>query len=79
MAKSENSVGKAEGRDFVKIADRREGIRAAFAKAGPGDIVLLLGKGHESCILYGDHTLPWDERDVARELLAELGFAAALA
>lgn len=77
IAEGALAAGKTEGPDFAKIADRRDGIRAALAKAGPGDIVLLLGKGHESCIIYGDHTLPWDEREVARELLAELGFQSA--
>jgi UDP-N-acetylmuramoyl-L-alanyl-D-glutamate--2,6-diaminopimelate ligase len=37
-------------------------------------MVLLLGKGHEGCIFYADHALPWDEAAVAREVLREMGY-----
>ncbi len=67
-------LGKKEGRDYVCIADRRQAIRRAFEHARPGDLVLLLGKGHEGCIFYADHALPWDEAGVARELLREMGY-----
>jgi UDP-N-acetylmuramoyl-L-alanyl-D-glutamate--2,6-diaminopimelate ligase len=66
-------AGKREGEGYLKIADRTDAIRAAFQRAQPGDIVLLLGKGHESCILYAQR-VPYDEREVARQLLAELGY-----
>jgi UDP-N-acetylmuramoyl-L-alanyl-D-glutamate--2,6-diaminopimelate ligase len=36
--------------------------------------VLLLGKGHEGSIIYGDHSLPWDEAAEARKALAALGY-----
>ena len=66
--------GKREGREYLRIADRAAAIRAALAHAAPGDIVLLLGKGHEDGIIYADHTLPWDEAGEARQALAELGW-----
>jgi UDP-N-acetylmuramoyl-L-alanyl-D-glutamate--2,6-diaminopimelate ligase len=68
-------AGKQEGRDYLKIADRAEALRAALGQAQPGDIVLLLGKGHESNILY-EHgrTQPWSERAEAEQALHELGF-----
>jgi len=53
------------------IVDRRQAIAAAFDAARPGDTVLLAGKGHEHCIIVGREMLPWDEREVARELLRE--------
>lgn len=59
---------------FLRIADRPEAIRAAFARARPGDIVLLAGKGHETTIEYADHALPWNERVEAERALEELGF-----
>lgn len=59
---------------YMQIPDRPGAIRAAFAQACPGDIVLLLGKGHESCIIYGDTKTPWDEAGEARAALRELGF-----
>jgi UDP-N-acetylmuramoyl-L-alanyl-D-glutamate--2,6-diaminopimelate ligase len=39
--------------------------------------VLLAGKGHEQCIIYGADRHPWDEARVARELLASLDTARA--
>ncbi|MGC8874031.1 MAG: UDP-N-acetylmuramoyl-L-alanyl-D-glutamate--2,6-diaminopimelate ligase [Chloroflexia bacterium] len=74
IAAGVEAMGKRKGKDYLCIADRREAIRAAFELAQPGDTVLLLGKGHEGCIFYADHALPWDEAGVARELLREMGF-----
>ncbi|HSW41547.1 MAG TPA: UDP-N-acetylmuramyl-tripeptide synthetase, partial [Patescibacteria group bacterium] len=75
IAQGAEAAGKRRGEDLLLIADREAAIRAAFARARPGDVVLLAGKGHERGILYADHELPWDERAVAERLLAELGFA----
>ena len=72
IAEGAKAVNGREGRDFLCIADRREAIAAAFARAGKGDTVLLAGKGHEQSIIMGTTKLPWDERRVARELLAML-------
>lgn len=65
-------TGREEGRDFVRVPDRREAIRYAFEHAAPGDTVLLAGKGAEQTMVFGDVHVPWDERSVARELLSEL-------
>ena len=66
-------AGKVRGRDFLEIEDRREAIATAFKRAQAGDLVVILGKGHEQSIIIGDQPLPWDDRDVAREELANLG------
>jgi UDP-N-acetylmuramoyl-L-alanyl-D-glutamate--2,6-diaminopimelate ligase len=58
--------GRAQVRE---VGDRRAAITAAVAEAGPGDIVLIAGKGHESGQTVGDRTHPFDDRDVAREVL----------
>jgi UDP-N-acetylmuramoyl-L-alanyl-D-glutamate--2,6-diaminopimelate ligase len=50
-----------------EVAGRREAIRLAIAEAGPGDIVLLAGKGHEQGQIVGDRVLPFDDVAVARE------------
>lgn len=71
-------AGRREGQDYLKIADRAEAIRAAFRRAQPGDIVLLLGKGHESCIIYErGRKVPWNEREQAEHALRELGYGSA--
>jgi UDP-N-acetylmuramoyl-L-alanyl-D-glutamate--2,6-diaminopimelate ligase len=62
--------GRAEGRDFVRVADRREAISDAFERAEPGDTVLLAGKATEAFMVFGDAQVPWDEPALARELLA---------
>jgi len=51
----------------VEIGGRREAIAAAIAEAGPNDIVLLAGKGHEQGQIVGDRILPFDDVQVARE------------
>ncbi|MGE3075770.1 MAG: UDP-N-acetylmuramoyl-L-alanyl-D-glutamate--2,6-diaminopimelate ligase [Dehalococcoidia bacterium] len=68
-------AGRTRGADFIEIEDRREAIAAALKRAQPGDVVVILGKGHEKSIILGTQSLPWDDRDVTREELAKLGFA----
>jgi UDP-N-acetylmuramoyl-L-alanyl-D-glutamate--2,6-diaminopimelate ligase len=63
-------AGRREGVEFVRVPDRREAIAYVFERAGDGDVVLLAGKGSEQTMVFGDRHLPWDERIVARELLA---------
>ena len=53
------------------IADRATAIRHAIASASERDVVLVLGKGHETGQQIGDQTLPFDDREVARAALTE--------
>jgi len=52
------------------IVDRREAIAAALEIARPGDAVVIAGKGHETSQVLRDRAVPFDDRQVARELLA---------
>jgi UDP-N-acetylmuramoyl-L-alanyl-D-glutamate--2,6-diaminopimelate ligase len=52
------------------IRDRRAAIRAALAPARAGDVVLVAGKGHETCQIVGTETLPFSDQDVVRAALA---------
>ena len=56
------------------VLDRRAAIEAALADAGPGDVVLIAGKGHETTQTIGSVVTPFDDRIVARELLAARGW-----
>jgi UDP-N-acetylmuramoyl-L-alanyl-D-glutamate--2,6-diaminopimelate ligase len=53
--------------------DRREAIAKAVAAAGEGDVVVIAGKGHEQGQQFADRTIPFDDREVAREALRRLG------
>ncbi|MDQ2869909.1 MAG: UDP-N-acetylmuramoyl-L-alanyl-D-glutamate--2,6-diaminopimelate ligase [Acidobacteriota bacterium] len=55
----------------LRIADRREAIRAAIDLANSGTVVVLAGKGHETTQVIGSEELPFDDRKVAAELAAE--------
>ena len=57
------------------IEDRPSAIRHAFSMArSEGDMVILLGKGHEGTIIYADGPIPWDEEEQARTILRQLGY-----
>jgi UDP-N-acetylmuramoyl-L-alanyl-D-glutamate--2,6-diaminopimelate ligase len=49
--------------------DRRLAIRHAIQIALPGDAVMILGKGHETGQEFADRVIPFDDREVAREIL----------
>jgi UDP-N-acetylmuramoyl-L-alanyl-D-glutamate--2,6-diaminopimelate ligase len=53
--------------------DRRAAIATALAMAGPGDLVMIAGKGHEDTQVVGDSVTPFDDRRVAREIIAAGG------
>jgi UDP-N-acetylmuramoyl-L-alanyl-D-glutamate--2,6-diaminopimelate ligase len=52
--------------------DRRRAIAMAMAEARSDDVVLILGKGHESGQEFATHTIPFDDRQVAHEELVAL-------
>ena len=54
------------------IADRREAIAKAVEMASPGDAVVIAGKGHETYQVLRERTVPFDDRQVAREALLRL-------
>lgn len=59
---------KGEAKTTV-IPDRYEAITAAFKASKPGDSVILAGTGNENYRNMGGKPLPWDERDIARQIL----------
>ena len=64
------------GEDAPWTLDRREAIERAVAQAGPGDVVVIAGKGHEQGQeLAGGRKVPFDDVTVAREALRGLAAA----
>ncbi len=59
LAGAAESGGAAE---VIEIADRRAAIKHAVAWAGPGDVVLIAGKGHETGQRVAGQTRPFDDR-----------------
>lgn len=55
----------------TSYVDRREAIAHAIKHASADDVILIAGKGHESCQIVGDTYIGFDDRDVARALLEE--------
>jgi UDP-N-acetylmuramoyl-L-alanyl-D-glutamate--2,6-diaminopimelate ligase len=53
--------------------DRAAAIAAGWAGAGPGDVVVIAGKGHEQGQELADRTVPFDDREQVRALLAGAG------
>lgn len=56
----------------TEIGDRAEAILAAISSLARGDVVVIAGKGHEPGQIVGDKVLPFDDREVAREVLTRL-------
>jgi UDP-N-acetylmuramoyl-L-alanyl-D-glutamate--2,6-diaminopimelate ligase len=55
--------------------DRAAAIERALSEAAEGDVVLIAGKGHEQGQEFADRTIPFDDREVARDVLRRLGAA----
>jgi len=65
------ATGKAPGRDYEVVIDRRAAIRRAIEIAEPGDTILLAGKGHERSMRTARGSEPWDERAEAEAAIKE--------
>jgi UDP-N-acetylmuramoyl-L-alanyl-D-glutamate--2,6-diaminopimelate ligase len=55
--------------NYEKISDRAKAIARAIELAQPRDIILIAGKGHEAYQEFADHTVPFDDIQVARQAL----------
>ena len=65
-----------KGKNHEVIVDRHEAIIAILKKAGPGDVVLLAGKGAETYQEIKGVQYPFDDSKEARAALKEMGYAA---
>lgn len=67
------AADRAPGTEVVEIGDRRAAIDHAVGWAGPGDVVVVAGKGHEGGQTSAGHTRPFDDRAELARALETLG------
>ena len=53
---------------YIREADRKRAIMRAITMAKPGDVVLLLGKGHETYQVLGNNKISFDERIIVSKI-----------
>jgi UDP-N-acetylmuramoyl-L-alanyl-D-glutamate--2,6-diaminopimelate ligase len=62
-------AGIPAGTDLVLEADRATAIALTIATAGPRDLVLIAGKGHEDYQILGTTKIHFDDREEAQKAL----------
>jgi UDP-N-acetylmuramoyl-L-alanyl-D-glutamate--2,6-diaminopimelate ligase len=65
-------IPPARAADTYVIADRKEAIAKALEMGREGVVVVIAGKGHEAVQVIRDRTVPFDDRQVARDILHRL-------
>ena len=58
---------------YRKVSDRRDAIEEAVREAQSGDMVLIVGKGHEDYQIIGTQKVHFDDREVARDAIERFG------
>ncbi len=71
FVKGAKKAGKTLDQDLFVILDREQAIKKALDLAEPGDIVLILGKGHEKTILRNDGPHNFEDIKITKKLLKE--------
>ena len=68
-------IPPARAADTLVIPDRRDAIARGLEMGREGVVVVIAGKGHETYQVLRDRTVPFDDRQVARDVLARLAGA----
>ncbi|MGC8651007.1 MAG: Mur ligase family protein [Minisyncoccia bacterium] len=59
---------------YLTILNREEAIKAAINHAQANDLIVILGRGNEQFMLYQDKKIPFDDREVTKNILKELNY-----
>lgn len=73
LADMEEGLPVSARRKFISIADRKQAIKTAISMAGPEDIVLVAGKGHEKYQEINGVKHHFDDKEVVQEMFELLG------
>ncbi len=69
MAKGCRAAGGIEGQSFERVPDRGKALARAVELAGPGDVLIACGKGHEQSMCFGETEYAWDDRQALKGAL----------
>lgn len=69
--KSKNGTKKTKGK-YECIVDRKEAITKAITMQNKNDIVIIAGKGHEMYQEINKEKIPFDEREIVKEIVNEV-------
>ena len=70
IAQIESGATKTKGK-YEIIVDRKEAIKKAIKMMNKKDIVIIAGKGHEIYQEINGEKIPFDEREIVKEILGE--------
>lgn len=69
-----NDISKGiKNKAFEIVKDREKAIKHAFKNAKKGDVVAVIGKGHERYKIVGGEYLPFDERKIIHDAIEDYG------
>jgi UDP-N-acetylmuramoyl-L-alanyl-D-glutamate--2,6-diaminopimelate ligase len=57
--------------NYEVIINRKEAIRKGISYLEHNDILLVLGKGHESVIIIGKEKIPFNDKEAVLEIIGE--------
>ncbi|MBU1084042.1 MAG: UDP-N-acetylmuramoyl-L-alanyl-D-glutamate--2,6-diaminopimelate ligase [Candidatus Omnitrophota bacterium] len=67
--------GMSDGCVYTVEEDRGNAVKKVLEKAGRGDIVIVAGKGHENYQIIGNRRFPFDDAEIVKGILKNMGFA----
>lgn len=74
IAAGASEAGGEPDASYAIQIDRFRAIERVLRMAGPNDVVLLAGKGHETRMMVGHQRLPWNDAEAAGIVLGQMGF-----